>query len=384
MQICQIASSLAQERELMRRRRFQKGSIRPRKHGKTRVWVGQWWDHGQKRSKVLGRVADMPKSEAEKEMTCILEPLNEGAGRVQRPIYTFAGYLEDVFLPLCRRKWKESTRMTTEPRMLFHLKPAFGGQVLGSITRDQLQALLDEKAQGLSRSIVAHLRWDLNNIMKTAMGDGLIDYNPADSLFTPPCKAGAEKLCMSPADILLALSVLELRERLIFRLAVFSGMRPGEIFAVRLGNVRRDSILVDRRVYKGDLDTPKGRKGKRTSRIVALSDETLIDLAVWRPMLLDDSPEAYLFPSEKNTPLSRDNVWKRNMFPKLEEVGLGWATFQVLRRTNASLSRKAKVDDKVAADQRGHGLGVSLEVYSLSDLEQKIEAVNRLEAEVIQ
>jgi uncharacterized small protein (DUF1192 family) len=48
------------------------------------------------------------------------------------------------------------------------------------------------------------------------------------------------------------------------------------------------------------------------------------------------------------------------------------------------LSRKAKIDDKVAADQRGHGLGVSLEVYSLSDLEQKIEAVNRLEAEVIQ
>ena len=59
--------------------------------------------------------------------------------------------------------------------MLFHLKPAFGGQTLGSITRDQLQALLDEKAQGLSRSIVDHLRWDLNNIMKTAMSDGLIE-----------------------------------------------------------------------------------------------------------------------------------------------------------------------------------------------------------------
>lgn len=72
------------------------------------------------------------------------------------------------------------------------------------------------------------------------------------------------------------------------------------------------------------------------------------------------------------------------MFSRLEKVGLGWATFQVLRRANATLSRKAKVDDKVAADQRGHGLGVSLEVYSLSDLEQKTEAVNRLEAEVIQ
>jgi hypothetical protein len=82
--------------------------------------------------------------------------------------------------------------------------------------------------------------------------------------------------------------------------------------------------------------------------------------------------------------MRRDNVWRRNLEPKLAAVGLQWATFQVLRRTNASLSRKANIDDKVAADQRGHGLGVSLEVYSISDLQQKIEAVKKLESEVIQ
>ena len=58
--------------------------------------------------------------------------------------------------------------------------------------------------------------------------------------------------------------------------------------------------------------------------------------------------------------------------------------FQVLRRTNASLSRKANIDDKVSADQRGHGLGVSLGVYAISDLEQKIEAVRRLESDVLE
>jgi len=63
---------------------------------------------------------------------------------------------------------------------------------------------------------------------------------------------------------------------------------------------------------------------------------------------------------------------------------LEWVNFQVLRRTNASLSRKAKVDDKVSADQRGHGLGVSLGVYSISDLEQEVEAVTKLESDVIE
>jgi len=72
------------------------------------------------------------------------------------------------------------------------------------------------------------------------------------------------------------------------------------------------------------------------------------------------------------------------MKPALDAVGLGWATFQVLRRTNASLARKANVDDKGAADQRGHGLGVSLEVYAVSDLQQKLAAVAKLESEVIQ
>ena len=30
----------------MRRKRFQKGSVRPRKHGRNKVWVAQWWEDG--------------------------------------------------------------------------------------------------------------------------------------------------------------------------------------------------------------------------------------------------------------------------------------------------------------------------------------------------
>lgn len=55
-----------------------------------------------------------------------------------------------------------------------------------------------------------------------------------------------------------------------------------------------------------------------------------------------------------------------------------------MRRTNDDLGRKAGIDDKVLADQRGHSVGVSLEVYANSDLGQKLEAVRKLEAMVIQ
>ena len=114
-----------------------------------------------------------------------------------------------------------------------------------------------------------------------------------------------------------------------------------------------------------NIDTPKGRKGKNTSRTIALSPGSVVDLNLWKSHLGESHDSAYLFCSETGTsPLRPNNHWKRNILPRLERIGLGWVNYHVLRRTNASLSRKAKIDDKVSADQRGHGLGVSLGVYA--------------------
>jgi integrase len=382
---CQDARLWTQERDIfMRRKRFQKGTVGARKHGRTKVWVAQWWEGGSRRSKVLGKCSELTKTQAESALAALLQPINEGAGLIQQPVFTFKRYVEEKYLPFGRRTWKESTRMTTEPTIRMHLCEHLGDGLMTDITRERLQQLLDQKSRILSRSVVDHLRWHLSGIFKLAQFDGVVTYNPAGKLSVSEAKAGTEKRVMSPDQIRLALAVLGLRDRLIFRLAVFDGMRPGEILAIRLGNVSGNSLLVDQRVYKGTFDTPKGRKGKKTSRTVAFSRGTVADLESWRASLPNQEPDALLFQSEAGTALWRDNVWYRSMKPTLAAVGLGWATFQVLRRTNASLARKANVDDKVAADQRGHGLGVSLEVYAVSDLQQKLAAVAKLESEVIQ
>ena len=71
-------------------------------------------------------------------------------------------------------------------------------------------------------------------------------------------------------------------------------MRPGEILAIRLGNTSGNSLLVDQRVYKGTFDTPKGGKGKKTSRTIALSSGTVADLELWRASLPNQEPDALL------------------------------------------------------------------------------------------
>ena len=229
---------------------------------------------------------------------------------------------------------------------------------------------------GLSKSVVDHLRWDLNAVFKMASEDNLVQGNPAGSLVTPKEAAKPVKRRMSKQAVQMALSVLDLRERLVFLLAVLVGMRPGEIFVLRWGRVDAGMIEVAERVYRGLPDEPKTDRGKRQA---AVPPNLVAEIERWRELSGDTSSDSLVFPSEKGTYLSRDNFLRRNIRAKLEKVGLGWVNFQVLRRTQASLGHKEGVDPKVAADQRGHAIGVAIDTYTQSDLESRLDAVTLLE-----
>lgn len=365
----------------MRRKRYQKGSLQSRKHGRHRVWVAFWWEGEFRQCKTLGRQSQMTKAEAEVVLSAILREINCGRAEAARPVYTFEQFVNEVYLPFCRRSWKESTAGTSEQIIQTHLISEFGKLLVHGVRREEMQDFLDRKARELSSSVVSHLRWFLNGIFKLALSDGLVLSNPAAELRIPrKCQPGRTMRPLTEMEVQTYLELFELREKLISRLAIFEGLRPGEILALRWGAIDGDRLRVEERVYKRVLNTPKNGKVREG----AISDGTRTLLTAWADLAEGPSPTGFVFPSEKfSTPLSLDNLWRRSMQPKLEKAGLDWATFQVLRKTNASLSKKAGVDPKVASDQRGHGLGVSLEVYTSSDLDQKREAVKKLEAAVL-
>ena len=183
---CHVSTPLTPEREiLMRRKRFQKGSLQARKQGRHRVWVACWWEDGSRRSKVLGRSSQLTKAEAEAVLSAILRAINSGAGQNTKPVYTFGQFVADVYLPFCRRSWKESTAGTSEQIIKTHLVQEFAKVLLHSIRREELQDFLDRKALDLSESVVGHLRWFLNGIFKLALSDGLVLNNPASELEDP-------------------------------------------------------------------------------------------------------------------------------------------------------------------------------------------------------
>jgi integrase len=158
-------------------------------------------------------------------------------------------------------------------------------------------------------------------------------------------------------------------------------MRPGEIFAMTWGRLTATHADIMQRVYRRKLDTPKT---DNSTRHAALSVGLLADIEAWRSVAISAKDEAWVFPSERMTTLSKDNCWRRSMLPKLQAVGLGWANFQVMRRTHATLMRQLKADPKLVADQLGHTVDVSLNVYAQSPVAGRLVIVNELESLLVQ
>ena len=342
------------------------------------MWVLLYRDGSSRKYATLGLHSRMSKSQAEEKRDELIAEVTARNAAPPNPLITFGEFLEGIALPFLRSKWKRSTAATSENRIRHHLLLEYQDTRLADLGLKGFQSFLNAKAETLSKSNVAHLRWDLHSIFKLAMAEGFADRDPTAALYTPRHAAVAISRAMTKEEVEPYINALDQRERVIAHLAIFVGMRPEEILGMQRRHVNGDctEIIIDQRLYRGDIDTPKTHSSART---VAIPPKTAHQLKEWME-LVGRSPEAWVFASEnQKEPMWRDNVWYRCMLPRLEAIGLGWATFQVLRRTHASLGHEAGIDPKVAADQRGHGIGVAIDVYTKAALSRRAEAAERLE-----
>jgi len=334
-------------------------------------WLALWREGGVKKSKILGPCSEMTKTQAREAVTEIVKRLKRDTNTT-----LFGPFVEGPYFDFYSRKWKFSTAENNKQRVMTHLVAALKERELSSFKRDELQDLLDAKAPTLSFSVVDHLRWDLKQIFDMAIAEGLINLNPASMLFTPKEAKRPVHSVMTIEQTSAVLQALGTRERLIAKLAILAGMRPGEIFGLTWGRLAEASAEVTQRVYRNKIDTPKTHHSVRKA---AITDDMWLELDQWRVSSRHKSDRSFVFSSERGTALSKDNVWRRNMLPALGKVGLGWANFQVMRRTHATLMRQLKADPKAVADQLGHSLDVSLNVYAQSPVSVRQPLVNELE-----
>ena len=264
-----------------------------------------------------------------------------------------------------RLKTLESYQATVD----VHLQPVFGEMRLGAITRRDVEAFLTAKRENgtrrgkqkkrvpLSVTTINYGLSVLKFVLKDAVDQGVLGQNPAAAvkpLRSPDHDDRDTMRILQPAEIVNLLQAADGPYRSLYQLAVHSGMRRGELVALRWSDIdlRLGVVHVRRtrgRVKDGDeylvVEGPvKTRASRRT-----------IDIS--RPVLLalpaSDVDGDYVFRNREGGPLDPDNV-DRSFARYLTLAELPMVRFHDLRHTHASLLIAAGVHPKAIQARLGH------------------------------
>ena len=326
-----------------RNRRFQEGSLFKRGTRK-KVWVARWWEdvigpgnvlERIRRSEVLGAVSDIPtRREAKQVLSTRLRLVNNGDHRPQA-VWTLRSFVEGRWKPEVFPTLKFSSKKFYGNMIDAHLYPAFGETQLRLVTRDAVQGFLMAKTRdGLSWKTVKHIRTVFGTIIEAAVMQELLTYNPVRKTRLPRRGPVEEKAPIAPESLLALIERLAEPSRSITSLLVMTGLRIGELLALRWQDVDlQDGFLsVRQTVYEGHFDEPKSRRSKRRIPLGPICVEILASLKHTEAV-----PSALVFSARNGSPLSRRNLLNRQLKPACKALGLTGANWHWLRHAHATL-----------------------------------------------
>ena len=158
-----------------------------------------------------------------------------------------------------------------------------------------------------------------------------------------------------------------LRDWLLLMLDMSNALRPGEVVALRWRSLLEEPLLLDIKetYYKGKI-RPYG-KTKRSTSQVPICEDLFKKLVEWREHLKtkrkDVSPAAFIFRGRFGGPLDPSNFRKRVLHKLAEELELPKLTFQVIRRTIATLAQKLGSSKDVQGFMRHETTDTTENVY---------------------
>lgn len=282
----------------------------------------------------------------------------------------FAAYADewiDTYAGRTGRGFRDSTRDDYRATLERHIKPFFGRMRLTDIQPRDIKAFAKHLADnGLSPNSVRRYMSPLKALLATAFEDGLIRVNPSTNVRTAVPRDRPD------TDRAKALSEDQLRKligqvdddwRPMIEFMASTGLRIGEAVAVQWRDVDLDRgvVRVERALYRGALDEPKSRFGRRS---VPLTPRVRARLQAMHDEEGCPPSDAPVFQSGDGTMLDPANIRARVMRPAAAAAGLPWATPHTLRHTFASRCfRKGCNVKQVQALLGHHSPAFTLETY---------------------
>jgi integrase len=373
---------------LARKRSFQSGSLFQR--GKRNmVWVGRWWEEtidgkGKsvrvRRSEILGEVAEMTsKRQAARLLTQRIQRIN-GDQYSRQATRKFVDFVRVDWEPVLLPTMKYATQKSYAYFIRVHLIPALGDFRLRDINREPIQAMLNGKLDtGLAWETVHHLQCALSKILGTAVEWGYIEANPVRMTRLPRRRRTYAKAVLTPVQLRLLVPRLPEPSRSLVLLLMLTGLRIGELLALRWRNVDLavGLVRVEETVYEGHFDEPKSR---HSVRLIPLGPLAVAMLSDRRGRGIAD-PSTLVFSSRIGTTLDRRTLLSRQLKPVAKAAGLGNVTWHLLRHSNATLHDSLGTPLGTVQALLGHSSSeITRQVYLHSLPEDRRVAAERLEA----
>jgi integrase len=336
--------------------------------------------HGKERTKkvtvILGAKSQMSKREAQdklqREMTKVTGQDNGGRAANDSAV-NFGWFVRNRYYPLKEATWKEETAKVKKMIIQRDLIDYYDAVPLENFDKFTLQVHLNNLAKTRSRDRVLQIRAYIRDIFSEVVDQDFLSKDPARKIKVPAQLRETDTTTLSWEQLRLALSKLHLRDRIILELDMTNALRPGELFALRWKcfNHAESTMRLIETVYKGQI-RPWG-KTKKSLGVVHIPKELSDDLWLLKQESSNSLLEAFIFPNADGGFMDPDNYRKRTLHKLARDLKLPKLTFQVIRRTIATLAQKKGTVKDVQGLLRHSRAATTTDVY-MQEIPESVRA----------
>lgn len=229
------------------------------------------------------------------------------------------------------------TSKNTASYLKNHIYPVVGHKHLDEVSHDDVQIIFDSMASR-GQSTVHNVHIIMNQILGNAVEDGLLTRNIAHSNRYVKSKKVVTRQALTreaAMDILNNLDKLEERDRLFIALALHTGLRRGEIYALQWNKVDLDNRMIHvRNAVKlaGNIPVIGPPKSKAGIRDVPINDP-LLDM-----LRRCSNKQGFVITGERNPNGAMSSCGMNRQWQRIKrKIDVHGATPHVFRHTFATL-----------------------------------------------
>lgn len=323
----------------------------------------RWREHGRNRSRTFDRKLDAEVWDREVKRRRQLGPL--AVEQLTDRTVTLGEWIVQRWAPEHGVTLEQSTRARYADVHALHVAPTLDDVPLSGITVGVLrrwQARLI--AEGMKPGTVHKCRTFLSSVLRHAAEAEAIPANPLALVRAPRAEHREQVLALAPVTVEHIRSALDVERAAIVSVLAYAGLRPGELRALRWGDVRERTILVQR---GADPDGNAKATKTRAVRSVRLLAPLAADLREWRMASGRPGDDALVFPGRDGEAWTKDD-WdvfrRRGWSTACRRTGLDAAPRPYdLRHSFASLLLAEGRTVHYVAAQLGHSPALTLSTY---------------------